>query len=52
MLASDLKFFPFPPKTSDEGKIIFERTHGFTVRQVKNAFECGYSKITRVYNDS
>lgn len=50
MLTSDLKFYPFPPKTSDEEKIIFARTRGYSFRQIQDAFGYGNSKMTRVWS--
>ena len=44
-----LKFYPFPKTATDEEKIIFGRTNGYTVRNIKDCFGFGSTKITRVW---
>ena len=48
---SFLRFFKFPPNTTDEEKIIFAKSRKFTVRQIKQCFGFGNSKITRVWEE-
>ena len=39
------------PRTTDEEKIIFARTRGFTIRQIRDAFHFGNTKITEVIKE-
>lgn len=43
-----LKNFKFPPRTTDEEKIVFAYTKGYTVRQTAQCFCFGSHKICRV----
>ena len=45
MLPLNLAAFKFPPKTTDEEKIIFAKTRGFTIRQIREAFHFGTQKV-------
>lgn len=50
-VGSKLRFllnYKFPPKTTDEEKIIFAYTHGYPVRQIALVFHYGHHKICRV----
>ncbi len=52
-VGSKLRFllnYKFPPKTTDEEKIIFAYTHGYPVRQIALVFHYGHHKICRVIN--
>lgn len=52
-VASKLQFlldYKFPPKTTDEEKIIFVYTHGYTVSQIAQVFHFGHHKLCRVIN--
>ena len=46
MFAFDLARVQFSPTTTDEEKIIFAFTRGFTIRKIKEAFHFGTSKVT------
>ena len=46
MFALDLAKIQFSPITTDEEKIIFAFTRGFTIRKIKEAFHFGTSKVS------
>ena len=46
-----LKHYKFPPKTTEEAKIVFAHTHGFSIRSITNAFNFGSNKICRVIQE-
>ena len=50
-MALFLKHYKFPPKKTDEAKIVFAHTHGFTIRNIANAFNFGSNKICRVIRE-
>lgn len=45
---ANLKLYSFPPKTSEEEKIIFAKTHNYSVRQINESFGFGNHKIGKV----
>ena len=47
MSVLNLSTVRFPLRTTDEEKIIFAPTRGFTIRQIKSAFHFGSTKITK-----
>lgn len=51
MLPLQLDKIKFPPRTTDEEKIIFARTRGFSTRQIRDAFHFGNTKISEVIKE-
>ena len=49
MNKQDLRFYQFPAGTSDEEKIIFAKTHNYSVREISGSFGFGNTKIGRVW---